>query len=162
MRLVFRNQVRPPVAIRDLRRAGRLLVKIARLLAQDPRAPLTSRQRVQMFELGRRELGVAFVSPREIQMWNRRYRRRNKATDVLSFDGDGNGSLGDLMLCPRVLKHQAQRFSTTTKEETLYIFVHGVLHLLGFEHERGHREAQIMLDIQDTLYAKLSSDLAKG
>jgi probable rRNA maturation factor len=90
-------------------------------------------------------LSVAFVSPLAIQKMNQRYRRKNSPTDVLSF-GDYADSkklkkekkndifLGELVICCSVVKKSAKLNEVSFRNEFGYIFSHGILHLLGFDH----------------------------
>jgi rRNA maturation RNase YbeY len=84
-------------------------------------------------------LGVRLVSRREIQEMNRRYRGRDAPTDVLSFPG-GSGPeglhLGDIAICPAVLRRQASRAGHSAERELKTLLLHGVLHCLGHDHER--------------------------
>lgn len=82
-------------------------------------------------------------------------------TDVMSFPMDElrpgragepseEGVLGDIVLCPTVAARQAAEAGHTTQEELLLLTVHGVLHLLGFDHAEP-QERQEMFDLQRTL-----------
>ena len=85
-------------------------------------------------------LSVAFVDSPSIQELNRRYRGRDYPTDVLSF-GYGNGSddgtpyLGDIVISLENAFENAVRWHTSRESELRMIIVHGILHLLGFDHE---------------------------
>ena len=76
---------------------------------------------------------------------NRRYRRRDYATDVLSFSAHkifrAQGILGELVLCAPVLRRQAREQGHSEARELDVLLVHGLLHLLDFDHERGVRAA---------------------
>lgn len=85
-------------------------------------------------------LSVAFVGPSRMRVLNRRYRGRDYTTDVLSFgygdeSVDGAPLLGDLVLAPEVAEMHARRWRTTLEREIRKLLVHGVLHLLGYDHE---------------------------
>jgi probable rRNA maturation factor len=76
---------------------------------------------------------------------NRTYRGKDYATDVLSFRYEGETEddapfLGELVLSPEVASGQAQRWQTTTEREVRKLLIHGVLHLLGFDHEADEGE----------------------
>ncbi len=75
-------------------------------------------------------VSLAFVSPGVIKKINNRYRHKNKVTDVLSFAG-----LNELLICySRSVKQAGQR-GHSIKHELSILFVHGLLHLLGYEDE---------------------------
>ena len=79
---------------------------------------------------------VALVSDRRIAALNRRYRRQGRATDVLSFPARANGYLGDVVISTETARRQARRFGHSLNEEVKLLMLHGLLHLLGYDHER--------------------------
>ena len=91
---------------------------------------------------GGRELAVAVVGATESRRLNARYRGRDRATNVLSFPaaaqaaGAGARPLGDLVICPRVLRAEAVAQCKPLRAHWAHLVVHGTLHLLGYDHER--------------------------
>jgi len=82
-----------------------------------------------------RELSVVFTTDAVIQDYNQRYRGFDKATDVLSFQGE-NGYLGDILISSETAYNQARRSRTLSFEMNLHrLMLHGVLHLMGYDHE---------------------------
>lgn len=89
-------------------------------------------------------LDVACVSDTEIQKLNFEYRGKNKPTDILSFGvfrtprelskARGTIDLGQLVLSPAFIARSAKEDSVSWKREFVYVFSHGVLHLLGYDH----------------------------
>jgi probable rRNA maturation factor len=71
----------------------------------------------------------------ELRRLNSRFRGKDYTTDVLSFPGAG-GHLGDLAISAARARAQAREFGHTTEEEVRILMLHGVLHLLGMDHER--------------------------
>ena len=123
------------------------------------------RRAVRPFGLPRdAEVQVAFVSDAEIRALNKRFRRIDKATDVLSFgeaipardrgaralahidrrraENGGRFNLGDILISPEQASRQARRRKRSVVDEVALLAAHGVLHLLGFEDETpaGYRE----------------------
>lgn len=93
---------------------------------------------------GIKNISLAFVEKKEIQKLNKKYRGKNKPTDVLSFsqvEGEkmpnAKDDLGEIVICPDVAKENAKKFGVSQKFEITKIFVHGILHLLGYDHENG-------------------------
>ena len=95
------------------------------------------------------ELSVALVDEKEIQALNLKYRKKNSPTDVLSFcEYESTKELcgmverpvgatifiGELILCPKYIKHNADEDGESMEYAMTYITAHGILHLLGFEH----------------------------
>lgn len=102
-----------------------------------------------------RELVIVFLREDEARRLNRSYRGRDYATDVLSFGSDVKESLGELVICPKVIARQAKEHGLLVREELGYMVLHGFLHLLGYEHESGERDAKRMFSLQDRLFARL-------
>lgn len=104
-----------------------------------------------------KELILVFLNDREALELNHEFRSKNYATDVLSFAPIEEESLGELIFCASVLKRQAQEHNLSFQLEIAYLYIHGVLHLLGFEHEKSKKEAELMFAIQDQLFEDLCS-----
>jgi probable rRNA maturation factor len=96
--------------------------------------------------LGGRELTVCFVDDREIARLNKKFRGKAMPTDVLSFPADRNADarfvadrgekyLGDIAISPQVAWRNAQRDGRSLDDELRVLMLHGVLHLLGHDHE---------------------------
>lgn len=100
------------------------------------------------------KISLAFVNKSEIQKLNKKYRKKNKPTDVLSFGNptsykiqvtsSESGYLGEVVICPEVVKENAKKHKSDFQEELLKVFIHGVLHLLGYEHEKSAKRAKQM------------------
>ena len=101
------------------------------------------------------QMTLAFLGQARARKLNRDYRKRDYATDVLSFAGDGQESLGDLVMCPEVLIRQAREHDLSFKAELAYMLLHGLLHLLGYDHEASKSQAKRMFGLQDRIFNKL-------
>ena len=66
---------------------------------------------------------------------NRRYRRKDRSTDVLAFPGGANGFLGDVVISVPYASRQARRRGEPASREIDRLLVHGLLHLCGYDHE---------------------------
>lgn len=91
----------------------------------------------------RAELSLTLVTPEEIQELNRDYRQVDSVTDVLSFPQFeckedmptvGEICLGDVVICQDKIRQQAEEFGHSYDRELTYLFVHSMLHLLGYDH----------------------------
>ena len=89
------------------------------------------------------EISLSVVSEQEIHRLNKAFRDTDRVTDVLSFpqydslDEIENGEmivLGDVVICDAVARRQAEEYGHAYEREFVYLFVHSVLHLLGFDH----------------------------
>ncbi|HJU41211.1 MAG TPA: rRNA maturation RNase YbeY [Vicinamibacterales bacterium] len=83
----------------------------------------------------RGDLCVALVSDRRMRALNRQFRGKDYATDVLSFPSDERGFLGDIVIAEGVAKRQAKEHGHSLKIEVQTLALHGLLHLLGYDHE---------------------------
>lgn len=87
---------------------------------------------------------------------NKTYRQKNRATDVLSFSPTAPESFGELVFCIDVLKNQAAEQKHTLGHEFLYMLIHGLMHLLKYDHEISEREHITMFKRQDKLFVELT------
>jgi len=83
---------------------------------------------------------IAFVSARTMQALNRQYRQKDYPTDVLSFsygaaEVEGAVFLGEVIIAPEIAVRNARRWRTRPEKELRKLLVHGILHLLGYDHE---------------------------
>lgn len=90
-----------------------------------------------------REIGVSVVGPAESRRLNAQFRGKDKPTNVLSFPvadlpapgaGDEPLPLGDLVICPQVLRTEAREQKKTLRAHWAHLVVHGALHLIGYDH----------------------------
>ena len=88
-------------------------------------------------------VSLAFVSKAEMQKLNKKHRGKNQPTDVLSFEG-----INEVVICPEVVKEK--------KEDIIRVFVHGILHLLGYDHKKSKREAKRMEE-KEKFYLKIKN-----
>lgn len=107
----------------------------------------------------KKELTVVFLSTSEMKNINKIFRKKNKATDILSFKSGDDSSLGELLLCLDVLKKQAREQGHSLDHEISYMLIHGILHLLGYDHELSNREEQLMFALQDRCFSVLSATI---
>ena len=106
------------------------------------------------------EISLSFVSLDEIHALNRDYRGVDRPTDVLSFpmfesmeeleeacanmEEEGqNVPLGDVVICMDKVIEQAEQFGHSRERETVYLFTHSILHLLGYDHETEEDKAEM-------------------
>ena len=99
---------------------------------------------------GTETLSLAFVGKEEIKKLNKKFRKKNKPTDVLSFDLKEKGYLGEIVICPEMVKpdksqgHFDGPATIPAERDLVRVFVHGILHLCGYDHEGSEKEAEEM------------------
>ncbi|MCX7820543.1 MAG: rRNA maturation RNase YbeY [Brevinematales bacterium] len=103
-------------------------------------------------------VSILLTNDEVIKEYNKTYRGKDKPTDVLSFSFlEGSEfelpvdikELGDIIISVDTMKRQAKEFEITEEEELARLSIHGILHLLGFDHERSEEDERIMFEIQD-------------
>ncbi|MDI6816079.1 MAG: rRNA maturation RNase YbeY [Actinomycetota bacterium] len=120
------------------------------------------------------ELSIALVGEETMLDLNASYRGKDYPTDVLSFEAGGDmptaGNLprllGDVVICPAVAEKQAIEFDQTLNQELSLLLVHGILHLLGYNHD-SDEDAELMEARERLLLTSFSDgvnpdELAKG
>lgn len=118
-------------------------------------------------------LHLTLVGDQKMKSLNRDYRQKDKTTDVLSFPvyenirgGDeffvGAVELGDLFISVPVMKKQAEEFKIDNENEFYHLFVHGFLHLLGFDHEISEAQEKLMEAEEKKLLDKIFKKFFKG
>jgi probable rRNA maturation factor len=113
------------------------------------------------------ELSLALVENGEIARLNRKYRQQRKPTDVLSFPAEPapNGRsrlLGDVVISVERAEEQAKAGGWTLKEEIDRLLIHGILHLLGYDHERSKKDARIMRALERKISRALCGKKARA
>lgn len=98
---------------------------------------------VKHFKREGAELSIAFVGEKVIRQLNHQYRKKDRVTDILSFEGEGM-DLGELIICYVQIKRQGPRFGHTARQELIFILVHGILHLFGETDETEAKRLKMM------------------
>ncbi|MEK7600765.1 MAG: rRNA maturation RNase YbeY [Patescibacteria group bacterium] len=111
---------------------------------------------------GIRGVSVSLVSQSRIRSLNKEHRGVDRVTDVLSFPlGDGPENayttpvLGDLFMCVAYIRVAARAKGVSVRDMLAWATIHGTLHLLGYDHERSSREAEIMEALEEGIIAAL-------
>ncbi len=109
------------------------------------------------------EVALSFVDDEEIQMLNKQYRAIDQPTDVLSFPMEDDfvpmaeeqsvPLLGDIIISVQTAKRQSEEYGHSLLREIGFLFVHGFLHLLGYDHQTDEEEA-VMLEKQEEILSK--------
>lgn len=106
----------------------------------------------------RENLSVAFVGLDEIQKLNAKYRKKNKPTDVLSFEkvSQFKNEFAEVVICPKVVKDDTANSPLSLKKEMAKVLIHGILHILGYDHEKLEKEAEIMAEKEKKYFSKIN------
>jgi probable rRNA maturation factor len=106
------------------------------------------------------ELSLALIGNGEMQRLNARYRRKDYPTDVLSFPAGAGPPgetplLGDVIISVQKAAQQAKERRHTLEHEMITLLIHGVVHLLGYDHERSAKDARAMKRVERRIYRRL-------
>lgn len=106
------------------------------------------------------EISIEFVGDVRMRRLNREYRKKDRTTDVLAFasreaGGPPSPLLGDVVVSVPTALRQADSLGHSLSEELIRLLIHGVLHLVGYDHERSEAEAQRMRRKEQALLAIL-------
>lgn len=110
------------------------------------------------FKRNNSSVSVAIVGEAAIKKLNAQYRHKNKVTDVLSFVEADRNNLGEVILCYSQITRQAKKLGHSIDEELVFIFVHGLLHLIGYDDKTtlGWQEMEkIGLELCKTIMAEV-------
>jgi len=120
--------------------------------------PFVDRISAEITEVGTREFSVAFVSDRRMTELNKMFRGKDSTTDVLSFPHEpdefdpNEENLGDIVISVERADLQARENGLTLELEIKQLMLHGVLHLLGYDHETDSGEMNKReLELRDKL-----------
>ncbi len=106
---------------------------------------------------GRYRLSLGFVPPSEMRRLNRLYYKKESLSDVLSFQGGVSGfpqvlenrDIGEIIICPAQVAANARAEGNSFHRELTWVLIHGLLHLLGYEHEEEEEKAKEMRARED-------------
>ncbi|MGE0425160.1 MAG: rRNA maturation RNase YbeY [Reyranellaceae bacterium] len=99
-------------------------------------------------------VAIALDSDAAVRRLNRTYRGKDKPTNVLSFSGD-KPFLGDIVLARQTVLREAREQGKRPADHLTHLVMHGTLHLLGYDHERGERQARRMEWLETRLLAAM-------
>ena len=151
----FRDPKNPPMILNRQRRVRVPVAPLERFLGSV----------LRHFHLPADSVTVCFAADADVARWNRTYRAKHGSTDVLSFPAATNGVgakilrrlksrgartvksekidyLGDIAISPVVARRNAERFGRSLSLELRVLILHGVLHLLGYDHETDSGEME--------------------
>jgi len=120
---------------------------------------------VEHLPLKRVDLTFIFTNNNEIQNINKKYRSKDYPTDVISFAyrdnffpklTDNNEYLGDIFVSLEKVYEQSLEDKADFSQEVIKIVIHGLLHLLGYDHEKGLKEAVLMKEKEIKIFNKIS------
>lgn len=106
------------------------------------------------------EISITFVDDEEIRSINSQFRDVDNVTDVLSFPqfefadeipDAGMVALGDVVICEEQAHRQAEEFGHSFERELIYLFVHSMFHLLGYDHIKEDEKAQMRQAEEDVM-----------
>jgi len=108
-------------------------------------------------------LSVALVGEKKMRSLNKAWRKKDSATDVLSFSFLGAGGndagatkeAGEIIICLPVAARQARFYGLSEKKQIARLAAHGTMHIFGLDHERSEKEARQMERIQEKVVSMI-------
>lgn len=118
---------------------------------------------LQLLNLEQADVSIVLMDDAEMAVYNERYRNKQGPTNVLSFavehSGDGfvmpDEELGDILLSVDTARREAAGLGISLHQHLTHLIVHGMLHLIGYDHERSDQDAQEMHDMEQQLLRHL-------
>jgi probable rRNA maturation factor len=106
------------------------------------------------------ELSLALIGNTEMRRLNARYRSKDYPTDVLSFPAERNlpvetPLIGDVIISVEKAAEQAKARRRRLDEEMVTLLIHGIVHLLGYDHERSAKDARVMGRLEKKIHRQL-------
>ena len=99
------------------------------------------------------KIKVVSISTRESRILNKRYRKKNNPSNVLSFRY--NKDYGEILVCSEVVRREAKEQGNTYKYQMTWMILHGMLHLAGMHHEKSKSSAKQTAKLEKTVLFKL-------
>ncbi len=100
-------------------------------------------------------INIVITDDEEMTEYNKKFRNKDGPTDVLSFEyGLNEETIGDIVISYETVARQAPEYNNSMETELYLMIIHGILHLLGYDHEKNEKEAKIMFDKQDYYSSK--------
>ena len=117
-------------------------------------------------------LSIVLVGEGRMRKLNKKYRGKNRGTDVLAFSEkseiknqkskikfikplEAKLGLGEIVICLREVKKNAKKYASRFEKELVRILIHGILHLLGYEHEKSEIEAKKMKEREEYYFSQI-------
>jgi probable rRNA maturation factor len=124
-------------------------------------------QKVLTGEKKEGNVSIAFIGQGRMRKLNKKYRGKNRVTDVLAFpekklpqepysqELQKIKGLGEIVICLREVKKSAKRFGVTFEKELARVLIHGILHLLGYDHEKSDAKAKKMEEKEEKYLSQI-------
>ncbi len=117
-----------------------------------------------------KDLSVALVGQKRMRVLNKKYREKNQSTDILAFPKSKScperfklksvqkiQETEEIAICPQEVKKNAKKYNLTFEKELTRVLIHGLLHLLGYNHEKSELEAKKMRKKEEYYLDKVQS-----
>ena len=154
------------IKTKKMQKAGAIRITSNQKLVKMDRAALRrdARKILGLLGAGQKELSLMIVDDEGIRKINRDYLRRDRPTNVIAFSltegdfGDVNpGVLGDVVVSADTAAREARAAGIPVEDAILYLIIHGILHLAGYDHEgpKGIARARIMSAVQQAVFFEI-------
>lgn len=110
-------------------------------------------------DIKNKKVSLLFCDNQFIQQLNHYYRHKDYPTDVLSFESDSNTFLGDIAISLEKAQEQSVQYQVSFHDELQRLLIHGILHLLGYDHERSSKDEKIMMLLEEKIFLEVKSSV---
>ena len=101
------------------------------------------------------EISLLFCDNQIIKEINSKYRNKNYPTDVLAFESGSDLFLGDIAISFEKANEQSIEYEIPFEDELLRLLIHGILHLLGYDHEISDKDDEIMRNLEEKIFLEV-------
>jgi probable rRNA maturation factor len=118
-----------------------------------------------------REFSLVVVGQKRMTVFNETYRHKKGATDVLAFSEKDaspifpyvnlDQGLGEIVICPGIIQANAKKYNSSFQAELVRIVIHGILHLIGYDHEKSQKAAEEMGQREEVYFKQLKNSIQK-
>lgn len=98
---------------------------------------------------------ITFLSEPEIQQINKKFRQKDKATNILTFPYESQDLFAEFFLCPSIIQQEAQQQNKSIKNHYAHLLIHGFLHAFGYDHVE-ENQAKIMENLEINILQSLN------
>lgn len=102
-------------------------------------------------------VSISFCDIQTIKRYNHKYRSVNSPTDVLSFQ-DPDNEFNEIYICSEIVKINSSEFGSDYREELIRTIVHGLLHILGYDHKKALNDNEDMFIVQEQIVGSFIND----
>ncbi len=111
---------------------------------------------LKALSIDKKEVSLLFCDNKTIKRLNKDFRSKDYPTDVLAFESNEDSYIGDIAISLEKVAEQANKYEVSFEKEMLRLLTHGILHLLGYDHERSNTEKRNMHKLEERVLKEVT------